>query len=364
MTASVPRLVTIVLVALMLLPGAAAGAATAPRRAASGTLAEGLVAHYPLDDGTAQDESGNGHNGTIQGTPTTIAGHWDNALRFAAVTDLGSSGTTIVGGTTTEKQAFIRFTVSGLPVGAIVQSAKLRLVVTNDSTGGGNFYSVSDTTWPENSRIAVTDSIDIPAGVTLTIGAGTVIKLDPLVDWTADDQKALGETPVAGFCADDAYAAAHPEVAKPYEYQAWAMINGGPVRIARFTVRRCTSTFNDKQVKRMITSVHYTRDDKWGYPDRASASASYGVVDDVIDAFPVGAANFTTDVRFDGATEFFVTREPIDAPESDPPSIDQVLMKGTFTQNGDVYSAVLEKQTLNGPSGHVAAIVVNRISAW
>ena len=64
-----------------------------------------------------------------------------------------------VGGSSSAKQAFLRFSVSGLPAGAVVASAKLRLVVVNDSTGGGVFRSVSNAGWPEsitwNSRPAI-----------------------------------------------------------------------------------------------------------------------------------------------------------------------------------------------------------------
>src|SRR6185369_12406154 len=45
------------------------------------------------------------------------------------------------------KQAFICFTVSGLPNGAVVGSAKLRLFVSNDSTSGGIFSRISTTGW-------------------------------------------------------------------------------------------------------------------------------------------------------------------------------------------------------------------------
>jgi acid phosphatase type 7 len=62
----------------------------------------------------------------------------------------GTSSFSVVGGSSSAKQAFICFTVGGLPAGASVGSAVLRLVVTNDSTSGGIFNSVSDTTWNEN----------------------------------------------------------------------------------------------------------------------------------------------------------------------------------------------------------------------
>jgi hypothetical protein len=39
-----------------------------------------------------------------------------------------------------------------------------------------------NTTWPANSRIALTADLTIPAGVTLTVEAGTVLKISPLVN--------------------------------------------------------------------------------------------------------------------------------------------------------------------------------------
>jgi hypothetical protein len=60
-----------------------------------------------------------------------------------------SSQIAVVGGSDV-RQAFLRFTVSGLPAGAGIQSAKLRLIVTNDSTSGGIVSAISNTSWPEN----------------------------------------------------------------------------------------------------------------------------------------------------------------------------------------------------------------------
>ncbi|HEY5914313.1 MAG TPA: hypothetical protein VJA21_27300 [Verrucomicrobiae bacterium] len=40
----------------------------------------------------------------------------------------------------------------------------------------------ADTTWPTDSRIALAADLTIPAGVTLTIGAGSIVKINPLVD--------------------------------------------------------------------------------------------------------------------------------------------------------------------------------------
>jgi hypothetical protein len=85
----------------------------------------------------------------------------------------------IVGGATAEKQAFIRFTVSGLPNGALVQSAKLRLVVTNDSTGGGDFRSIGDTSWAENitwnTKPAIDGSLRASVGA---VAVGDIVVVD------------------------------------------------------------------------------------------------------------------------------------------------------------------------------------------
>jgi hypothetical protein len=90
-----------------------------------------------------------------------------------------ASSMSIVGGTTTEKQAFIRFTVSGLPDGALVQSAKLRLVVTNDSTGGGDFRSVSNTSWAESITWSTKPPIDGPLRASVgAVAIGAVVEVD------------------------------------------------------------------------------------------------------------------------------------------------------------------------------------------
>ncbi|KPV49634.1 hypothetical protein SE17_31495, partial [Kouleothrix aurantiaca] len=62
-------------------------------------------------------------------------------------------------GGSSAKQAFLRFSVAGVPANALVQSARLRLYVTNDSTSGGIVSRVSNTSWPEtitwNTRPAI-----------------------------------------------------------------------------------------------------------------------------------------------------------------------------------------------------------------
>jgi hypothetical protein len=55
--------------------------------AAYADLADGLVAYWSFDSGTAQDDSGNGNNGTIIGSPTAAAGHVGQAFDFDGVDD-------------------------------------------------------------------------------------------------------------------------------------------------------------------------------------------------------------------------------------------------------------------------------------
>ncbi|HXE41477.1 MAG TPA: hypothetical protein VN516_00530, partial [Candidatus Baltobacteraceae bacterium] len=50
------------------------------------------------------------------------------------------------------------------------------------------------TTWPQNSRIAVTNSITIPSGSTLTIGAGTIVRLSSNVDITLSGAMVINGT--------------------------------------------------------------------------------------------------------------------------------------------------------------------------
>jgi hypothetical protein len=78
-----------------------------------------------------------------------------------------SSQLQAVGGSSSAKQAFLRFNVLGLPAGASIGSAKLRLVVVNDSTSGGVFNPVADTSWQENITWNNRPAIGGPALATL-----------------------------------------------------------------------------------------------------------------------------------------------------------------------------------------------------
>jgi hypothetical protein len=90
-----------------------------------------------------------------------------------------TSSFSAVDGNGSAKQSFIRFNVSGLPVGAVVGSARLRLYVTNDSTSGGIVQSVSDNLWPEALTWSSKPAINGPVRATLgAVAVNTAIEID------------------------------------------------------------------------------------------------------------------------------------------------------------------------------------------
>src|SRR5262249_33897485 len=89
------------------------------------------------------------------------------------------SSFSVVGGSASAKQAFICFSVSGIPAGAVVQSAKLRLVVTNDSTAGGTFNRVSNTSWSEGITWANKPAVDGAQIASLgAVAMGAIVEVD------------------------------------------------------------------------------------------------------------------------------------------------------------------------------------------
>jgi hypothetical protein len=84
-----------------------------------------------------------------------------------------------VDGSSSAKQIYIRFTVSGLPAGAAISSAKLRLYVTNDSTSGGIVHSVSNNTWLEALTWSSKPAIDGPVRATFgAVAVNTTVEVD------------------------------------------------------------------------------------------------------------------------------------------------------------------------------------------
>jgi hypothetical protein len=198
---------------------------------------------------------------------------------------------------------------------------------------------------------------------------------DPLPDGTAPEDYAYAEgTNDAGAkCADDDYVAVarHQEMVDdidvPYqqslEYHVWATINGGPVRIARFVTRDCTTSAVDKIVKPAITTVSYTRlpDAEYGYPKKPSEW--YGIVNQVVSSVPSGGATILTDVRLDDATEVFITREESATVTETSGPMGTLLMQGAVEKSSLVYKVTLKKVS-GSASGLLTAIPADRVSAW
>lgn len=122
-------------------------------------------------------------------TPTTSAGVTTftfNPVVDAYVTQASptthsatASQLQAVGGTTSAKQAFLRFSVTGLPAGSQISSAKLRLLVTNDSTNGGVFNFITDNSWLETVTWDTKPLINGPQLTSLgSVGLNQVVEVD------------------------------------------------------------------------------------------------------------------------------------------------------------------------------------------
>jgi hypothetical protein len=100
---------------------------------------------------------------TVSATPAitpTITPTWPMTVIFRPRADTyvglddpaaayGSSSQLLAISGEAEKHSFLGFAVTGLPTNARVSSAKLRLTVINDSSSGGQVYSLSNVSWSE-----------------------------------------------------------------------------------------------------------------------------------------------------------------------------------------------------------------------
>src|SRR3954451_2471549 len=120
--------------------------------------------------------------GLLTLTPTTA--NADTAPTFTPTADSvvnAATPTTNIGGVlsrldappATERQTYIKFTVTGIPAGDTVESATLRLVNTDTSTGAVT-VSTTPTTWAENTitwNTKPTPGAQVTSG-TLAAGSG------------------------------------------------------------------------------------------------------------------------------------------------------------------------------------------------
>jgi hypothetical protein len=153
-----------------------------------------------------------------------------------------------------------------------------------------------------------------------------------------------------------------------FEYHAWATINDAPVRIARFVTRECTTSNQDDVFKNAVTTVSYTRvpDAQYAYPQKPSEW--YGIVNGVVNNIPSGGATIRTDVRMEGATEVFVTKEtiPDGATEVDLAAgpAGQLLMQGAVLKKSQGMMFATLNKVSGSANGIMTAIPADRVSAW
>ena len=132
----------------------------------------------------------------------------------------GSASVSIVGGSTSAKQAFLRFSVTDLPAGASVSSAKLRLVVTNDSTSGGLFHRLTNTTWAEGITWNTKPAIDGAQLASLgAVTSGQVVEVVlPVGTITGNGSYSFAitlpssNTNTLGYASREATVANHPQL--------------------------------------------------------------------------------------------------------------------------------------------------------
>lgn len=172
-----------------------------------------------------------------------------------------------------------------------------------------------------------------------------------------EDRLPLG----SDLCADDAYFARRPPAEPLEEYDVWATIRGGPVRLARFVVRDCTTSVQDFEYKQAVTTVSYVREPRWGYPDEVAGSGWFGVVSGAL-TIPIGGFALRTPVRVEDATQIFITREPEGVLDEAQPS-SNVLVSGLLERRGAVLFAELEKRSGNA-EGVVTVVVTSRETLW
>jgi hypothetical protein len=203
-------------------------------------------------------------------------------------------------------------------------------------------------------------------------GTQLVFEFDnlPVLKKIRPEDQYSATTGTGELCADDTYVSQHLGQAdqfnnlyeQPYEYHAWATINGGPVRLARFMVRHCTVNSADTEIKPAVTTISYNREILYLSADDKHGSQFYGSCNYVSAPILIGAATIYTEVRVDQATEFFLTREAEGIGDDHGPE-GTLLMLGNVVHENAVYTATLDKVSGNA-TGLLTAIPADRSSAW
>jgi hypothetical protein len=208
-------------------------------------------------------------------------------------------------------------------------------------------------------------------------GTQLVFEFDnlPVLKKIRPEDQYAATTGTGELCADDTYVSQHLGQAdqfnnlyeQPYEYHAWATINGGPVRLARFMVRHCTVNSADTEIKPAVTTISYNREPAYLSADDKHGSQFFGSCNYVSAPILIGAATIYTEVRVDQATEFFLTREEVPEGQTEVNLANgpqgTLLMLGNVVHENAVYTATLDKISGNA-TGMLTAIPADRSSAW
>jgi hypothetical protein len=162
---------------------------TPPTSAPTSTaLATGTATRTPTSTALATGTATRTPTRTATRTPSSVA---TQSFSFTAAIDTyvnQAQPTTSYGSATTlqalgtrnqQQQLYLRYSVSGLPAGATLTSAKIRLTVVNDSNAGGTLYRVTNTSWAETISWNSRPGTNGPARATIgAVSLGQVVELD------------------------------------------------------------------------------------------------------------------------------------------------------------------------------------------
>jgi hypothetical protein len=113
--------------------------------------------------------------------------------------------------------------VTGVPVGSVVSSARLRLVVVNDSKAGGSVYGMTNTSWAENVTWNSRPAADGPLLASLgSVALNAVLDVDVTTAVTGNGKYSFAivaptsSTDTVGYASREASVATRPQLIVGY----------------------------------------------------------------------------------------------------------------------------------------------------
>lgn len=213
-----PQLALIIATGTAATPSSTVGSTTTPPAATSTPTPTTATPPAMTPTATAPTPPTTTPSTTPSTTPTSIAA-LTTTLTFTATADTFVDQTrpistfqswsyvAIQGSSNAEKQAFLRFTVSGVPPGAGVQSAKLRLFVADPAPHGGIVQAMTDTTWLESMTWTTRPPIAGPVLATLgTVALSQVVEVNLTGVITGDGTYSFAITHPGGITNELRYA--------------------------------------------------------------------------------------------------------------------------------------------------------------